>query len=136
MRLSTCTFSVFADISCPTRPQYLHRKRGIIRSHPSSGLKEFADALDCKWIILGRPGEVVHLRFEYLHLPANCSVGNLTVFNGGDVHSREIATVCGSKLPVSISSTGENVRLRLKTERKQGFKGFTLHYTILRGESG
>ncbi|KAF4095682.1 cubilin isoform X1 [Onychostoma macrolepis] len=102
---------------------------------PNYPLPYHANA-ECYWHIKTSAGSTVELTFGDFHLEnsINCNYDYLAVYDGGSTSSPEVAKLCGNQIPPPISSSRENMYVKLRTDSIIHTGGFLANYqTICQG---
>ncbi|XP_026057290.1 cubilin-like [Carassius auratus] len=102
---------------------------------PNYPLPYHANA-ECYWHIKTSAGSKVELSFGDFHLEnsINCYYDYLAVYDGDSTSSPEVAKLCGNQIPPPISSSRENMYVKLRTDSIIHTGGFLANYqTICQG---
>uniref|UniRef100_A0A8C1I6Q0 Cubilin (intrinsic factor-cobalamin receptor) n=1 Tax=Cyprinus carpio TaxID=7962 RepID=A0A8C1I6Q0_CYPCA len=102
---------------------------------PNYPLPYHANA-ECYWHIKTSAGSTVELSFGDFHLEnsINCNYDYLAVYDGDSTSSPEVAKLCGNQIPPPISSSRENMYVKLRTDSIIHTGGFLANYqTICQG---
>ncbi|XP_064472120.1 cubilin-like [Ornithodoros turicata] len=112
-----------------------NKRRGVIESpnFPNS----YAHNYNCTWTIRAPMGHNVSMAFSHFHLEThpNCNFDYLEVnesttaeHDGPPRGNRNLARLCGDRLPSIITSTSNVVRVRFITDDSNSMEGFRLEY--------
>ncbi|XP_016093659.1 cubilin [Sinocyclocheilus grahami] len=104
-------------------------------SSPNYPLPYHANA-ECYWHIKTSAGSTVELSFGDFHLEnsINCYYDYLAVYDGDSTSSPEVAKLCGNQIPPPISSSRDNMYVKLRTDSIIHTGGFLANYqTICQG---
>ncbi|TRY89102.1 hypothetical protein DNTS_004573 [Danionella cerebrum] len=88
---------------------------------------------ECYWHINTNPGSRVELSFGDFHLEdiSHCVYDYLTVYDGNSTSAAELATLCGNQIPAPITSSKENMYVKLRTDSIIHTGGFLANYQSL-----
>ncbi|PVD35988.1 hypothetical protein C0Q70_02958 [Pomacea canaliculata] len=100
--------------------------------------------ISCTWIIDTTEGNAVNISFATFDLESdsNCRYDYLEIRDGGSSSSNLLGKYCGSSIPSPLSSSGDQVWIRLVTDISVRGNGFHLEYIthgcggLLTGPSG
>nr|XP_046226989.1 cubilin [Scatophagus argus] len=86
---------------------------------------------ECYWNIRTNQGNQLLLSFSDFHLESSssCSYDYLAVHDGNSSSAPELAKLCGSQLPSTISSSGNQLYIKLRTDSTVSTGGFLASYT-------
>lgn len=94
-----------------------------------SGVNNYADNSDCYWLIQPAGAGTITLKFTAVDLePYQCS-DKVRVYDGSDTLSSQLAVVCGSTIPASITSTGGSMLIRFTSDVSYTYGGWDATYT-------
>uniref|UniRef100_A0AAQ4PGY7 Cubilin n=1 Tax=Gasterosteus aculeatus aculeatus TaxID=481459 RepID=A0AAQ4PGY7_GASAC len=99
-------------------------------SSPSYPLPYHPNA-ECYWTIRTNPGSQLLLSFSHFHLESSsaCAFDYLSVYDGNSTGGPQLAQLCGSQLPSSISSSSNQLYIKLRTDGSVSAGGFLASYT-------
>ena len=87
-----------------------------------SGPKNYQDGEDCYWLIT--PNQTVgHIQLDFDRMDLAAS-DFITVYDGNSNTDSVLGTFSGQNLPASVSSTGQNLLVRFKSDMSQSADGF------------
>ncbi|XP_054478628.1 cubilin [Anoplopoma fimbria] len=86
---------------------------------------------ECYWNIRSNQGSQLLLSFSDFHLESSsaCSYDYLAVYDGNSSSAPELAKLCGSQPPSSISSSSNQLYIKLRTDNIVSAGGFLASYT-------
>ncbi|XP_069787318.1 cubilin [Narcine bancroftii] len=90
----------------------------------------YSNNAECSWLIQASAGSVIELQFEQFSLDSStgCIADYLTIYNGIEVNSNILATLCGNHIPASILSSKNNMYIKLRTDNSRTAGGFFAKY--------
>ncbi|XP_030624670.1 LOW QUALITY PROTEIN: cubilin [Chanos chanos] len=87
---------------------------------------------ECYWLIKTNPGSTLTLSFQVFHLEGthlnNCQFDYVMVFDGDSSNARQLARLCGDELPAPITSTKNQLYIKLRTDGSVNAGGFMASY--------
>lgn len=99
-------------------------------SHSKYGDQNYNNKLECDWVIKARDGYKIDFYFNTFEIEdeTDCGYDNVEVFDGEHDTDTLIGRYCGSTLPPEISSTGQFLLVRFKSDDTINWKGFSAVY--------
>ncbi|XP_053392429.1 tolloid-like protein 1 isoform X5 [Mercenaria mercenaria] len=99
-------------------------------SHARYGDQNYDNKLECDWIIEARDGYKIDFYFNAFEIEdeTDCGYDNVEVFDGQHDTDTLIGRYCGSTLPPEISSTGQFLLVRFRSDDTINWKGFSAVY--------
>ncbi|KAM6215214.1 cubilin [Rhynchocyon petersi] len=96
---------------------------------------------ECIWYITTAPGSRIQLTIHDFDVEyhASCIFDSLEVYGGPDFHSPRITQLCArrtSENPMQVSSTGNELAIRFKTDSSINGRGFNVSWQALPGGCG
>ncbi|XP_001377380.2 cubilin [Monodelphis domestica] len=96
---------------------------------------------ECIWYIRTAPGSSIQLTIDDFDVEyhLNCRYDVLEVYGGPDFHSPRVAQLCSSRSrdnPLRVSSTGNSVAIRFKTDNSINGRGFNASWQEIPGGCG
>uniref|UniRef100_A0A7E4ZZE0 Metalloendopeptidase n=1 Tax=Panagrellus redivivus TaxID=6233 RepID=A0A7E4ZZE0_PANRE len=93
--------------------------------------KAYPTGKNCTWHILTTPGHRILLTFEFFDVEDHysCRYDHVSIYDGGDQLSRSLGTFCGMVPPPSVSSSGNQMFVVLRSDETQPRRGFNASYT-------
>ena len=74
---------------------------------------------------------------------SDCNYDKVEIYDGADVNARKFGPFCGTNSPADITSSGNKLYIKLKTDGSQTYKGFAARFNThspcggrLTGDSG
>ena len=100
-------------------------------NHPDT----YEHNLDCEWVIRATPNERVRLTFAAMSLErsSNCRFDYIEVREGGSPQSPLIGRYCGRNLPLPVTSLGNQMFVRFRSDFSVASSGFRARYQTLCG---
>ena len=89
--------------------------------------KSYPINVQCVWTIVTVPGDTIELKFNDFHLENSgtaCGYDFVDIRDGSSLDSPLIGKFCSSKIIGPISSTGNSLFIRLKSDGTVSEKGF------------
>ncbi|KAG9276492.1 cubilin [Astyanax mexicanus] len=86
---------------------------------------------ECYWHIKVNAGSSIQLNFEDFHLESStdCYYDYLAVYDGNSTNDRQLAKLCGNQIPNPITSTRDQMYVKLRTDSIISAGGFVASYT-------
>lgn len=99
-------------------------------SHARYGDQNYENKLECDWIIEATDGYKIDLYFNAFEIEdeTDCGYDNVEVFDGPHDTDTLIGRYCGSSLPLEVSSTGQYLLVRFRSDDTINWKGFSAVY--------
>jgi hypothetical protein len=91
-----------------------------------SGLNNYSQNSDCKWLITAPEGKVIHIKFTEFHTEANTDL--LYFFNGSGTHEKIMAIFSGPNIPPELTTWRNQVLVWFVTDGKNQGKGWKAEY--------
>lgn len=96
---------------------------------------------ECIWYIHSSPGSSIQLTIHDFDVEyhATCNFDVLEIYGGPDFHSPRIAQLCvrrSAENPMQVSSTGNELALRFKTDSSVNGRGFNVSWRAVPGGCG
>ena len=90
----------------------------------------YDSGIDCEWIVVANKGERVQVRFTDISIEPSptCSYDYVVVFDG--FSQTELAKLCGKKKNVTLTGTGNEIRIRFLSDVSTNDKGFLAHWSV------
>lgn len=111
---------------------------GTIKSPNHPGI--YSNEANCKWMIQAPPNSVVQLTFLNFKLEQShsCSYDYVAIYDVNDKSENEglIGTFCGSKMPPTLLSASNMMRVVFKTDSSHTSDGFLATYVFIAEENG
>ncbi|XP_053569959.1 cubilin [Bombina bombina] len=85
---------------------------------------------ECYWLLKASSGNILEIEFEHFNLESgsDCVGDYLAIYDGNNTYSHLLEKLCGNRLPDSIRSTGNNLYVKLRTDRHISYSGFHATY--------
>lgn len=99
-------------------------------SHAKYGDQNYDNKEDCDWVIVAANNgrlRLTFLTFEVEH-EQDCGYDYVDIYDGYDESSSLIGKFCGNKVPPEVSSTGNSLVLRFRSDDTISTKGFSVAY--------
>ncbi|XP_029722333.2 cubilin homolog isoform X1 [Aedes albopictus] len=120
----------------------IHTRKGTVQSknYPILGGYPFKSV--CEYFISGSMNTVLNLTFMDINLPTatNCSSDNLKIYSvlpGENVTELLIGTYCGSQIPTSVLTYGNQAKLVFTTFAMQSsYRGFKIGFSSVEDQCG
>ncbi|XP_041486764.1 cubilin isoform X1 [Microtus oregoni] len=115
---------------------------GVAGSFSSPGYPlNYPHNKECTWNIRGAPGSSIQLTIHDFDVEqhASCNFDTLEIYAGPDFHAPRIAQLCSrtpSANPMRISSTGNELAIRFKTDSSLNGRGFNASWQAVPGGCG
>lgn len=99
---------------------------GEFYSHAGFGSSDYGNNLDCRATIKVPNSKAVKITFVAFDVEqhSSCSYDYLALYDGASIGDEEIRRFCGATLPPAVSSTGDSLTLRFKTDHSINGDGF------------
>ncbi|XP_048475964.1 procollagen C-endopeptidase enhancer 1-like [Rhincodon typus] len=97
--------------------------------------KEYPTGISCSWHIVGRPNEVIELKFEKFAVESDnyCRYDYVVVFNGDrSDESLQAGKFCGDERPSPIVSQGNEMLVQFVSDLSVTSDGFLAKYDVRR----
>lgn len=122
----TATYS-FADATKLCGGRYF-TSSGIIES--PGWPKNYMHNKNCEWIITVPSGQQIELIRKHFEMEQNyeCHFDYLEIRNGGNAQSPLYGKFCGTSMPETLTSFGNQMYLKMVTDSSQSFKGFQFEW--------
>uniref|UniRef100_A0A0P6JSL8 Putative fibrillin n=1 Tax=Aedes aegypti TaxID=7159 RepID=A0A0P6JSL8_AEDAE len=120
----------------------IHTRKGTVQSKNYPVLGGYPAKSVCEYLIYGSMNTVLNLTFEDINLPTavNCSSDNLKIYNvipGENVTELLIGTYCGSQIPTSVLTYGNQAKLVFTTFAMQSsYRGFKIAFNSVDDQCG
>ncbi|KAK7823855.1 hypothetical protein U0070_020526 [Myodes glareolus] len=115
---------------------------GVAGSFSSPGYPlNYPPNKECIWNIRGAPGSSIQLTIHDFDVEqhTSCNFDTLEIYAGPDFHSPRVAQLCSrtpSANPMQISSTGNELAIRFKTDNSVSGRGFNASWQAVPGGCG
>ncbi|KAM9673713.1 cubilin [Trichechus inunguis] len=121
-----CGGELFGDMGAFSSPGYPNR---------------YPPNKECIWYINTAPGSSIQLTIHDFDVEyhASCNYDSLEVYGGPDFHSPRIAQLCAqrsSENPMQVSSAGNELAIRFKTDSSINGRGFNVSWQAVPGGCG
>uniref|UniRef100_A0A8C9LFB5 Cubilin n=1 Tax=Pavo cristatus TaxID=9049 RepID=A0A8C9LFB5_PAVCR len=85
---------------------------------------------ECYWLLRGSRGTPFEIQFEQFHLEYHpkCNFDYLAVYDGNSSNAKQLGKFCGNQIPQLISSSGDSVYIKLRTDSSVHGGGFLANY--------
>ncbi|XP_017013207.2 cubilin homolog [Drosophila takahashii] len=115
---------------------HIHASSGMLTS-PGYPLN-YSSGLDCDWHLTGRTDYQMEIQLDFFDLEQsrNCSGDYLEVRNGGGRDSPLMGRFCGTNIPTSIPSFGNELRILFHSDSAISGRGFRLRWRVLAFQCG
>lgn len=111
---------------------------GTIKSPNHPGI--YPGETNCKWIIQAPPTHVVQLTFLHFKLEQShsCNYDHLTIYDVNDKlqNDGQIGKFCGGKLPPTLLSTSNSMRIVFESDASHSGEGFLATYVFIAEDNG
>lgn len=125
--LTTILLSQSAVAQCSGTAMILNPASGSFSD--GSGTANYADNLDCSWLISPAGAGTVSLTFTALDLELYQCSDKVLIYDGYDEFAPLIGTVCDVTLPGTITSTTGVMYIRFTTDQSYEGAGWSASYT-------
>ena len=124
---ATILLTQSAVAQCSGSPMVLNPASGTFSD--GSGANNYADNLDCSWLISPAGAGTISLTFTALDLELyNCS-DKVLIYDGNDEFAPLLGTVCDVTMPGTITSTGGLMYIRFTSDVSYSAAGWAVSYT-------
>uniref|UniRef100_UPI00358F0658 procollagen C-endopeptidase enhancer 2 n=1 Tax=Myxine glutinosa TaxID=7769 RepID=UPI00358F0658 len=99
----------------------------------------YPPGVTCSWHIIGAKDKVIELRFDKFDLEEDlyCRYDYMSIFDGKSDSAQRISKLCGSEVPRTIRSTGNQLFVQFVSDLTVTADGFLAKYSIQdQGSSG
>ena len=93
-----------------------------------SGPEIYQNNSDCKWLI-APSDSITSITLNFKKFDTESGFDKVIVYNGSDTTSPILGTFSGATLPASLTSTGNRMLIRFKTNASNGSTGWYASYT-------
>ncbi len=125
--LTTVMFIQYASAQCAGTPMVLTQASGTFSDGSGPGVN-YADNLNCYWLISPTGAGTVSLTFTSLDLELYLCSDKVRIYDGSDTLSALIGTACGVTLPGTITSTGGTMLVRFTSDYSYEGAGWDAAY--------
>ncbi|KAK2886327.1 cubilin [Channa argus] len=97
----------------------------------------YPNNVDCSWVISVDPNHRVFFNFTDLDIEhhGECSWDYVAIHDGPTMSSPLLAQVCGTNLPVPITSTQNTIYVRFRSDASSNHRGFSARFSEACGSS-
>ncbi|XP_069815839.1 cubilin [Dendropsophus ebraccatus] len=108
--------------------------------HSPNYPRPYDDNTECSWLITVDPTHRVFLNFTDFELESSfffslCSHDSVTVYDGESSEAALLATLCGSQIPGTITSSQNSMYVRLRSDSSTRHRGFSARFGVACGSS-
>ncbi|KAL3876182.1 hypothetical protein ACJMK2_034053 [Sinanodonta woodiana] len=102
----------------------------LLYSHAKYGDQNYDNKVECEWMVEAREKYKIRFYFNAFEIEdeTDCGYDNVEVFDGQHDTDPLIGRYCGSKIPPEITSTGEHLLVRFRSDDTINWKGFSAVY--------
>ena len=94
-----------------------------------SGVNEYSNNSDCKWLISAPEGKVIHFKFSKFHTRPREDL--LYFFNGAGTHEKIMAIFSGPNIPPELTTWNQEVLVWFVTNGSNAGEGWQAEYRFL-----
>ncbi|CAH1121617.1 unnamed protein product [Ceutorhynchus assimilis] len=95
--------------------------------------KPYPESIECNWLIKVPFGQSISIVFKEIDVEkdSSCSFDFISIYNGEDATYQELATFCHQLKPVTVTSSGNNMFVKFKTDYSYQGRGFKADYSTI-----
>ncbi|XP_055632024.1 cubilin homolog [Toxorhynchites rutilus septentrionalis] len=118
------------DVSCGG---VITSEETMIRSPSSSDRGTYLHDLDCKWLIVAPKTHAIQLSWNSFELEKSttCTYDFVEIYDNSSQTNGFVGRYCGLNKPPAITSSGNLLTIRFKTDSSNSKSGFSLSFTFL-----
>ncbi|XP_017783006.1 PREDICTED: cubilin-like [Nicrophorus vespilloides] len=96
-------------------------------------LDSYTDGLTCSWLLVAPEDYVIQLTWVKFNLEQsyNCIYDKVTIMDQGTEPVSTIGTYCGNKLPPTLISSSNLVKIKFEIDNSKNLEGFLFTYTFI-----